>query len=197
MSRRHPRPRPAFSLVLGLALALAAAACGRGGDGTPTPPAATPDLTGARVMLLPARASAPAQLDPELAFWLTDRAAATDWVLPAELQRAVDRSPAWRMNLRALPRPIIDVGGSHRVGDPLYGALRQLGAVVDARYAVVPLAAAEAVDSAGTAMALGVAVVDIRAGRVLWMHTVRTEGNTDRGAAVASVAEKVARTLFP
>jgi hypothetical protein len=149
-------------------------------------------------MLLPARAPAPEPLDAELAFWLTDRSPTTEWLLPEELQRAVDRAPAWRVRLENLQRPIVTVGrGDRRVGDPLYGVLRQLGAVVDATYAVVPISAVETPDSAGTALRLPVAVVDIRGGRVLWLHTVVGNGNSDPRGAVASVAEAVARTLFP
>jgi hypothetical protein len=149
-------------------------------------------------MLLPVRAPAPGQLDAELAFWLTDRSPTTEWLLPGELQSAVDRAPAWRVRLETLHRPVADVGGGdRRLRDPLYGVLRQLGAVVDASYAVVPFSAVEVEDSAGTALRLPVAVVDIRGGRVLWMHEIQSEGNPDPRVAVASLAEAVARALFP
>jgi hypothetical protein len=168
------------------------------GRGEPDAPAPAPSLAGARVMLLPARAQAPEQLDSELAFWLVDATPETEWVLPAELQAAVDRAPAWRLRLDALPRAVVDVGGGdRRVRDPLYGALRKLGAVVDADLAVIPLSAAELSDSTGVQLALAAALVDIRGGRVLWLETVRGERNPERGAAVASVAETLARLLVP
>jgi hypothetical protein len=168
------------------------------GRGEPEAPAPAPSLAGARVMLLPARASAPEQLDSELAFWLVDATPETEWVLPAELQAAVDRAPAWRLRLDALPRAVVDVGGGdRRVRDPLYGALRKLGAVVDADLAVIPLSAAELSDSTGVQVALAAALVDIRGGRVLWLETVSGERNPERGAAVASVAETLARLLVP
>ena len=149
-------------------------------------------------MLLPVRAPAPGQLDAELAFWLADRTPTIDWVFPAELQSAADRAPAWRLRLDVIQRPIVDVGsGDRRVADPLYGALRQLGAIVDSNYAVVPVAVAEGTDSIGVELGMTVAVVEIRGGRVLWLHTVRGERNPDRAGAVASVAETVARTLVP
>ncbi len=182
-------------VILGSILALAAGCASGGGSAVAPPPMA---LAGARVMLLPVKAPAPGQLDAELAFWLTDRAPDADWLLPAELQAAADRAPAWRLRLDGLARPVVDVGGGdRRVRDPLYGALRQLGAVVDANVAVVPLSVAESTDSAGVQLALATAVVDIRGGRVLWLHTVRGERNPDRGAAVASVAETLARFLVP
>jgi hypothetical protein len=182
-----------------LLLALTLSACGgRGGDGEPAAPPPAPDLRGVRVMLLPVQAPAPERLDAELAFWLEDRAPSTDWVLPVELQAAVDRAPAWRLRLDGLPRPIGDLGGGERVvRDPLYGALRQLGAVVDSDYALVPVSTGLRTDSTGLELAMAMAVVDIRGGRVLWLHTVRSGGNPDRRAAVASVAELVARSLLP
>lgn len=174
-------------------------ACGgKGGDGEPAPPPAAPDLRGVRVMLLPVQVPGPAALDAELAFWLGDRSPSTDWVLPAELQAAADRAPAWRLRLNTIQRLTRNVGGGQRVIlDPLYGALRQLGAMVDSDYAVVPMATTERSDSLGLEVAVAMAVVDIRGGRVLWLHTIRSGGNPDRESAVASVAEQVARILVP
>lgn len=184
--------------VLALGLVLAAACGGRGDDSEPAPPPPPPDLAGVRIMLLPVRAPAPPRLNAELAFWLQDRTPATDWVRPDELQRVADRTPAWRLRLDALQRPVMDMGrGDRRVRDPLYGALRQLGAVVDSDYALVPLGVMESTDTAGVALSMAVAVVQIRGGRVLWMHTARGERHPERGTAIASVAEAVARSLMP
>lgn len=182
-----------------LGLLLTAAACGgRGNDGAPAAPPPPPDLAGVRIMLLPARVPAPERLDAELAFWLQDRSPSTDWVLPDELQGAADRTPAWRLRLDALHRPLMDLGsGNRRVRDPLYGALRQLGALVHSDYAVVPLGVSESVDTAGVKVSMAVAVVEIRGGRVVWMHSASGERNPARATAVASVAEAVARSLVP
>jgi hypothetical protein len=194
----HPR-LAGLSGLAPLSMVLVAMACGgKGGDGEPAAPPPAPDLRGVRVMLLPVQVPGPAALDPELAFWLGDRAPSTDWVLPAELQAAADRAPAWRLRLNTIQRLTRDVGGGQRVlVDPLYGALRQLGAMVDSDYAVVPMATTERTDSLGLELAVVMAVVDIRGGRVLWLHTVRSRGNPDRESAVASVAEQVARSLVP
>lgn len=204
MADRHLRPdtagpgatsAPRLALITLLAAALAGCGGGRGA-GPATPPPA-PNLAGARVMLLPAQAGSPAQLDAELAFWLTDRAPHTDWLLPEALQATVDRSPAWRVRLDALPRQVVDAGGERRVVDPLYGTLRQLGAIEDTHVALVPMAAREVSDTAGAVLELTAALVDIRAGRVVWLGTVRGRGPAAGGAPVAAAAEALARALVP
>jgi hypothetical protein len=195
--------RPGTRVLAGLLVGLAAwAACGGRGDpgglGEPGPAPPPPDLTGVRVMLLPARTTAPGQLDEELEHWLTGRAEATDWVLPAELQAAADRSPNWRLRLDAMPRLITGTRRSDlRIRDPLYGNLRRLGAIIDANYAFMPVAWGEAADSLGVVGLLTAAIVDVRGGRVVWLHTVRGEPSATADAAVASTAEALARTLIP
>ena len=193
--RRDPLV-PARARSLALLLLAAVSACG-GRAAETEEPAPAPNLAGVRVMILPVQAPAPGQIDAELAFWLADHSPATDWVPPAELERAVRRSPALRLRLDALPRPVAQVGGERRVLDPLYGALRQLGAVVDADYALVPLDTQIATDTAGTTVTLAVALVNIRGGIVVWLHTLAGEPGDDPGAAAASAAEKLARMLAP
>ena len=149
-------------------------------------------------MLLPVRAPAPGQIDAELAFWLGERLPTTEWLLPDRLQRTLDRAPAWRVQLDGVARRITDTGGeNYRILDPLYGTLRQLGAVVDADYALVPVRALVGQDSVGTVIRLTAAVVDIRGGRVLWLHTVDGDPAGDAAAASASAAERLARMLSP
>ena len=200
-ARTGPTPRvsPFSQLVLLALLALLAPACAGGREpGPPAPPPTPPDLTGARVMVLPAQVGSPAQLDAELGFWLTDRGEHTIWLLPDALQRTVDRSRAWRVRLDALPRRVVDAGGGDlRVTDPLYGVLRRLGAVEDTNVALVPVAARPALDSAGLALELTAAVVDIRAGRVVWLGTVRGDAAESDEASVAAAAEALARALIP
>lgn len=185
--------------MLCVAVCAAAVACGGRGDvAGPEPVPAPPDLTGHRIMLLPVRVPATERLDAALGMWLTDLHPTTEWLLPAELQAAADRAPAWRLRLSRIERPVADVGGGERrIIDPLYGALRQLGAVVDADYALVPVAvtATDPAGAAGARLEMAVAVVDIRGGRVLWLHTARAEGNPEADATVATLAEAVARSL--
>lgn len=183
---------PAALLVLG---AVVVACGGREETGAPAPPPPPPDLTGAVVMLLPSQGMP--RLDPELAFWLQERALRTTWILPARLQSAVDRSPAWRVQLDALPPGFAEVGRQRRVVGELYDHLRRLGAMFDARMALVPYPAPGPVaDSLGVALELTGVLVDVVGGRVLWQGTVRSDVvPPETEPSPASAAEALARAL--
>lgn len=189
--------RPALA-TLAAALSLATLACARGsGTGEPEPPPTPPDLSGARVMIVPARPGEPEPLDRELTFWLTSRAPATDWVRPEQVERVVEQNPAARFDLGAVRR-LKDLGGGElRIQDPLYGDLRRIGAILDARWALVPLYSTERTDTAGVAMDLTAVLISIRGGSVVWMHTVHGTPAVERGTAVAEAAASLARTLIP
>lgn len=184
-------------LALGLAVLVsgALAACGKGGESKAPEPPPPMDLAGSRVMIIPARARAPLELDQELVSRLTDRAPRTDWIPPAEVRETVASIPA-RFGLDA-PRSLVDIGsGQLRLQDPLYGDVRRLAAVLDASMAVVPLATRLSRDSLGVTLELGVVVVSIHGGRVLWFHTVKGGPAETRAAAASAAAEALARTLI-
>ncbi len=175
-------------------LALLALACGGPEEtGVPGPPPPPPDLTGALILLLPSQGQP--QLDPELAFWLGEGARRTTWILPDRLQGIVDRSPGWRVRLDALPPGFTEAHGRRRVSGELYDHLRRLGAMLDARLALVPYANPVA-DSTGVMLELTGVLVDVVGGRVVWHGTVRSEP-ADSGAAPspASAAQALARAL--
>jgi hypothetical protein len=182
---------------VGVPVLLAAAlAAGCGGRALPEP--APPVLDGHRIMLIPVRAGDPPAVDAELAYWLPQRSPGVEWVLPGELQRIVDRAPALRVRLDAMPRDIVGAGrrSAHLV-DPAYGDLRMLGAVADATLALMPVAVREA-EGSPAGLELTVALVDVRGGSVVWMRSVTglSADGTPHGAAGA-VAEALARALFP
>lgn len=188
-------PRPVAPLLVAALLALACG--GKEDDGTPAPLPPPPDLTGAVVMLLPSQGQA--RLDPELAFWLQERSPRTTWILPDRLQPVVDRSPGWRVQLDALPPGFVEVGGRRRATGQLYDHMRRLGAMVDARLALIPYPApAPVADSAGIALELTGVLVDVVGGRVVWHGTVRG-ASVPPGAepSPASAAEALARALSP
>jgi hypothetical protein len=172
------------------------AACGRP---APQQQPAPPVLAGQRVMLLPVRAGDPPELDVELARWLTERSPTIEWLLPAELQAVMDRAPAWRVRLNAMPRNIAQPRSREpHLVDPTYGDLRRLGAIVDVHLAVLPVTVRRIESEGSIALELTAALVDIRGGRVLWMATARGEAPSESpDVAVAGVAEALARTLFP
>jgi hypothetical protein len=175
-------------------LAVLSLACGGAKEpGVPEPPPPARDLTGAIILLLPSQGQA--GLDAELAFWLRERAPRTTWILPDRLQPVVDRSPGWRVQLDALPPGFTEYGGSRRVTGQLYDHLRRLGAMLDARLALVPYPAAVA-DSAGIALELTGVLVDVVGGRVLWHGTVRSDpAPPGTEPSAASAAEALARAL--
>ena len=159
-------------------------------------------------MVLPAQA-APASnalpdaeavpgLDREIAFWLAESAPRVNWVFPPALERALECSPSLGIRLRSLA-----VASFHRaeveiIGDPLFGDLRALGALVDARYALLPVSAGYVpADSAGQGrVELRVALIDTRGGRVLWFGALAGQpGLPENPATVATAAQALARTV--
>ncbi|HUG41303.1 MAG TPA: hypothetical protein VMM12_12505 [Longimicrobiales bacterium] len=188
-----PRTGPLVALLAGVALACG----GRQQDDTPAPPPPPPDLTGALILLLPSQGDP--RFDSELAFWLAERAPRTTWILPDRMRAVVDRSPGWRVQLDALPPGFTEVGDRRRVTGGLYDHLRRLGAVLDARLALVPYpSSAPVADSAGVALELTGVLVDVVGGRVVWHGTVRG-GPAPPGAqpSVASAAQALAQALSP
>lgn len=135
-------------------------------------------------MVLPAqpgpRAAGPGApvpgLDDEIAFWLPESAPRVDWVLPAAVERALERSPSIDVRLDALAVSSFHRAEVKNIGDPLFGDLRALNALVDARYALIPVAAAVISDGTGAGrVEMNVALIDTVGGRVLWFGAVAGE----------------------
>jgi hypothetical protein len=159
-----------------------------------------PDLRGSRVMVLPLQDNRGVQgdVDAELAFGLNGRGTGVDWILPAKLQEAVDRAPGLNASLRGLPVGTFEAAEVRRVGDPLYGDLRRLSALVDGEVALIPVSAAPQPDSTGAfAVRLSTALVHVRSGRVLWFGVVEGDaGPPNDPRALASAVDRLARTLL-
>jgi hypothetical protein len=158
-----------------------------------------PDLRGSRVMVLPVQdvRGIVGDADAELAFGLQDRGDGVTWIFPPRLQEVLDRSPGIG-RIRGLPVGVFATGEVRRIGDPLYGDLRRLGALVDGEVALIPLKAApQPADSLGVAVALSAAVIHVRTGRVLWFGMVEGDHHeiSDPGA-LASAVDVLARTLL-
>lgn len=206
--RRWVRP-----LVAALAAA-ALAACGGRHQAPPTPdaPPPPPFLSGATVMLLPLQdagyarlptvdgGAAGEQLDAELAYWLPERGAGVRWVLPERLREVLARSPGLGIDLSSLDVAVFRYAQVQRVGDPLFGDLVRLGALVDARFALIPTSAAyrPGPDGQPGRLELAATVIDCTDGRVHWFGVVASEpGPAGAQATAASAAQALARALFP
>ena len=158
-----------------------------------------PDLRGLTVMVLPVQlqTSVPqgVEPDPELAHALRSRGAAVSWVLPPELEDALERSPSVRAQLRNLPVRVFLQAEVNRIGDPLFGNLIRLGGLTGADVALIPV---ELRFGDPGRYELGAALIGIRSGRVLWYGIVEGDpGEAEDPAALASVADVLAKVILP
>jgi hypothetical protein len=178
-----------------------------------------PDLGGRTVMLLPVQSAVPsvavpgsadpsrgivplpadarAALDAELSYWLPEQARRTRWVLPDAIDAAVRRSPAIDVRVRELTVRDFQRARLDMIGDPLYGELRRVAALVDARPALLPIGAVWIPEQAGGGRVhLAVALIDTFGGDVVWSGVVAgTAGSLSDAAVIASVAEALARMI--
>lgn len=191
-------------LLAALTLALTLSGCARkAAVPEPGSPQGTPpDLRGSRVMVLPAQSVAgiAGDVDAELAFALRDRGAGVTWIFPPRLQEALNRSPGLGGRIHGLPVGMFATGEVRRVGDPLYGDLRRVAALVDGEVALIPVRAwAWADESAGgqVRVRISAALVHVRTGRVPWFGVVEGEpGPAADAAGLASAADALARALL-
>ena len=192
---------------------LAVAGCGARADKAPPVPAATPApiLTGQSVMIFPVqRGNIPVgqaalqhfpvsstKLDSELAYWLPQLAGGVKWTLPTAIQRAITRSPTLGVDINNLAVGAFQRAEVKRVGDPLYGDLRKLAAVLDTRIAVIPVAAEMIGTSSQTArVQIATAVLDALGGHVLWFGIIEADADAaGEDAGLASAAQAMARAF--
>ncbi|HET9984321.1 MAG TPA: hypothetical protein VFQ38_12065 [Longimicrobiales bacterium] len=199
------RRRPAAAL---LALALALGCARRAALPTPeSPQTRAPDLTGRTVMVLPAQpvgsiASTTVQaFDAEAAYWLGDRGARVRWKFPRQLEQSLTTAGGLDIDLHNLA--VGDFRGMRlrRIGDPLFGDLRRLGALVDARYALLPTSLAYVPPPAGQTQGrveVAAALVDTMGGDVVWFGVLAGErGPEDDRATAATAARALARAVVP
>lgn len=164
---------------------------------------AVPDLRGVRVMLFPAQSTAGVGrgADAELAFALTQRGGDVNWVLPAEMRQAMQRSPGMDTRLEGLPVGIFQRAEVRRVGDPLYGYLRRMGALTNSAVALVPVAVYHrpATEERPGAVEITATVLSVETGYVLWFGVVEGDGGGPPGdpRALASAADALGRALLP
>jgi len=194
--------RRTVRLLLGTSfLALVGTACQ---TAPPPEPGSTqgtaPDLRGRTVMVLPFQQvrGFRGTPDAELLFHLQERAGEVGWVAPDEVDEALSRAPAMDADARGLPVGAFLAGEVRRVGDPLYGQLRRLGALVDAEVVLLPVRATSRPDTTGAAVIrVEAALLALRTGRVLWYGVEEgLPGDPSDPSILASSVEALARSLL-
>jgi hypothetical protein len=138
-----------------------------------------------------------AAIDAEIAYWLPQTAARTKWMLPELMDRTLARSPGMGIKIRELEVRSFQRAQVRRIGDPLFGDLARLSAVLDARLAVIPTAAEYiGATPAEAVLNIATAVIDARGGEVIWFGVIAgTEKGVGSQAAVASAAQAFARAF--
>ncbi|MDZ7780829.1 MAG: hypothetical protein U5R14_12990 [Gemmatimonadota bacterium] len=192
--------------MLSLTLTLLVALVGCGSRTAPPPEPGSsqgvpPDLRGSTVMLLPIQQvmGVPGNPDAELLFGLRSRATDVTWVPPEDLDRALARSPSLDARTRGLAVGQFLSAEVLRVGDPLFGELYRLSALVDAQAAVLPIRAelVQNPDEQHPRVRLTVTLIDTRSGRVAWFAVLEGEPHpTDDPRLLASAVDEVSRTLL-
>ena len=191
--------------LMPLLLLLVLAACG-GVEPPPQPGqerGVAPDLRGRTVLLLPVQhvAGVRGDVDAELAFAVQGSGQEVEWVDDEEMSEILARSPGVRARTTGLPVGQFLSAEVRRIGDPLFGQLRRMAALVEADAVFLPVAATfepnQSVPDAEPRVRLTVALVESRTGRVLWFAV--EEGGAfeqDDPRGLASAAERIARGLF-
>lgn len=186
--------------ALSASLVLTACAHSSEPPGPGTSQGTPPDLRGSRVMVLPVQLVSGVEGDPdaELAFGLEAREGRVDWVLPAEIDRALARAPTVQARTRGLPVTNFLAAEVERVGDPLYGQLIRMATLVDAEVALLPVSmSAGGPPEASAPVQLSTALIHVRSGRVLWFGVVEGEaGPAGDPRSLASVVDVLARTML-
>ena len=134
----------------------------------------------------------------EVAFALEARGGA-DWIMPAELRRAVDRTPGLQLTADGLPVDMFLRAQVDRVGDPLYGHLRRMAAITSSDIALLPVQArAGEPDGSGDSMvSLAATLINARTGRVYWFGIVEGVSAGGAAGALASASEALAKAMTP
>ena len=160
-----------------------------------------PDLRGIRVVLLPVQQNLGVRgdLDAELAYGLRDRGRDVEWIASSEVDEVLARSPSVQTRTRGLPVGAFVQAEVQRIGDPLYGELRRIAALVNAQAVVLPVQATLAVSVPGEdpRVRLWTALIDVRSGRVPWFAVLEGDAFPPGDPrALASAVDEVVRSLL-
>lgn len=203
MTRRSARLQRSATAFVAVVVA---SACGSKTTAPPQPGETNlvaPDLRGSSVLLLPVQTVFGVRGDPnaELAYALKETGREVDWIEEEAVTNALRRAPGVDARTRGLPVGQFLMAEVNRIGDPLYGQLRRLSAMVDADWVLLPVAATfeanQAVEGSTPRVRLTAALIQARSGRVYWFGI--EEGGDfeqDDPRGLASAVESVARSLL-
>ncbi len=202
-------------LLAGLAVG---SACG-GSSEQPTPVPGFGVLGGQTVLVLPVQYVQPVPggwlggasnaqeaaraADSEIAFALRELTGRASWITADRQMDELSRRPGIEVYPYLLSADEARREGAElrHVRDPLYGEIRVLAALFDARYAVWPLEILYERDEEGSGghLAIRTFVLDARAGNVLWFGLVRDDGDQPPASpgALASAAQAFAIQVTP
>jgi hypothetical protein len=141
--------------------------------------------------------------DMEITFALHELGGRATWVTPEQQMEELSRRPSVEVFPYLLSADEArQQGGSLRhIRDPLYGEIRMLAALFDARYAVWPMEFFYEQDREGGGghLAIRTFVVDARAGTVVWYGLVRGDGTQPPASpgALAAAAQTFAVQVSP
>ncbi len=198
-----------FAIAL---LVLALGGCAQMRQAPPTadsPKPAPPSLAGRSVLVLPSQPAPGVPrnartgevvpgFDAELEYWLGDLGPRVDWAFPGEIRASLERNAMLGIDIDALAVGSFHVAQVKNIGDPLLGDLRRLAALLDARWALVPVAVAYVPRAEGGRAEAAVALIDTYGGRVLWYAVMAGDAGVEGSADVAaSVARSIAHALLP
>jgi hypothetical protein len=161
-----------------------------------------PDMRDQRVMVFPVqvRGGGHPDVDDELMFALRTRPAGAEWFGPRELGDVLARSPGTGIRLTGLDVQPFLLGEVRRVGDPLFGYVYRLGAMVDADYALLPVEVRSRAQGEAEARVgeVGAAILEARTGRVLWYGILEgPPGPPGAREATVGAVEALARRVLP
>ena len=145
------------------------------------------------------RTGVPGDATPEIVFALRARGTEINWIFPDELEAHLARAPAVDSAVRGLPVGIFLSAEVQRIGDPLFGQLRRLGALSGSDIALIPVAVRAGAEGVGGTSVVEIAatIVNVRDGRVIWFGIVAGRpGSVADFGPVASAVESLVETLL-
>ena len=145
------------------------------------------------------RSGVPEDASPEIDFALRTRTSEVGWIFSDELEAALARAPAVEAMVRGLPVGPFLAAEVQRIGDPLYGQLRRLGAIADSDIALIPVAVRAGAEGVGgiSVVEIVATLLNVRTGQVIWFGVVAGRpGSVADFGTVASAVEELAATLL-